>query len=116
MMAAIRKCDEFTFLGGAFLVLARSNRIAIFGAVLLASGNPEQAILASCALLLLRCFFGTKVWLNFVLVQIGLGQSKLVSFIEFDIHVIIRLAHWNRPIAGGWIPFAHESISFTHNA
>ena len=53
VLLSIGKYDVFTFLGGALLVLARSNWVAIIGAVLLASGNPEQAILATCALLLL---------------------------------------------------------------
>lgn len=53
VMLSIGKYDIFTFAGGVILVLARSNWMAGLGALVLASGNPEQAILASLSLLVL---------------------------------------------------------------
>ena len=53
VMLSIGKYDIFTFAGGVILVLARSNWLAGVGALVLASGNPEQAILASLSLLVL---------------------------------------------------------------
>jgi len=53
VMISIGKYDIFTFAGGLLLILARSNWAVVLGALLLASGNPEQAILASLSLLVL---------------------------------------------------------------
>lgn len=53
ILLSIGKYDVFTFLGGVILVLARHNWMAVFGAVLMASAHPEEAILASLALFVL---------------------------------------------------------------
>lgn len=53
MLVSIGMYDVFTIVGGLTLVLARSNWLALIGALVMASGNPEQAILASAALLVL---------------------------------------------------------------
>ena len=53
MMLSIGKYDIFAFAGGVIVVLARLNWVAGVGALVLASGNPEQAILASLSLLVL---------------------------------------------------------------
>lgn len=53
VLLSLGKYDVFTFIGAALLVLARSNGIAVIGAIIMASGNPEQAILGSLAFLVL---------------------------------------------------------------
>lgn len=53
VLLSLGKYDVLTFLGAALLVLARSNWMAAVGAVVMASGNPEQAVLGSIALAVL---------------------------------------------------------------
>lgn len=53
VLLSLGKYDVFTFMGAALLILARTNWIAALGAMIMASGNPEQAILGSLALILL---------------------------------------------------------------
>jgi hypothetical protein len=53
ILISLGKYDVFLYMGAILLILSRSNWTAIVGAVLLASGNPEQAIVASLSLLLI---------------------------------------------------------------
>lgn len=53
LFLSIGKYDVITYLGAVILALSRSLPAATFGALLMASGNPEQSIVASIALLVL---------------------------------------------------------------
>lgn len=53
LLISIGKYDVFTVLGGFVLVLARTRIVSAIGALIMVSGNPEQAIVASLAYLML---------------------------------------------------------------
>jgi hypothetical protein len=50
---SLGKYDVITFLGAVVFALSRSLPGALLGALIMASGNPEQAVVAAAALLLL---------------------------------------------------------------
>jgi len=89
VLISIGKYDIFTFGGGAILVLARSNWVASIGALLMASGNPEQALLVSISLLILTRLqtfktFRARAWialavslLSWIAVQFWFLRSDL---------------------------------------
>jgi len=53
LFVSIGKYDVITYLGAVILALSRSLPSATLGALIMASGNPEQSIVASFALLVL---------------------------------------------------------------
>jgi len=53
LFLSIGKYDAITYLGAVILALSRSIPAATFGALIMASGNPEQAVVAAVALLAL---------------------------------------------------------------
>lgn len=53
LFLSVGKYDIITFLGAVILALARSLPGGLLGALIMASGNPEQAVVAAAALLLL---------------------------------------------------------------
>ena len=53
LLVSIGKYDVITFVGAVIFALARTTPIAIFGAAVMASGNPEQAVVAALAVLAL---------------------------------------------------------------
>ena len=53
LFVSIGKYDVITYLGAVILALSRSFPAATLGALVIASGNPEQSIVASLALLIL---------------------------------------------------------------
>ena len=53
LFVSIGKYDVITYLGAVILALSRTLPAATLGALLMASGNPEQSIIASFALLVL---------------------------------------------------------------
>lgn len=63
LLISLGKYDVFTVLGGFILALARTRTGAAVGAVIMISGNPEQAIVASLALVVLT-FAADFRWLR----------------------------------------------------
>ena len=55
LFISIGKYDVVTFLGAVVLALGKTLPGSLAGAFIMASGNPEQAIVASVALLVLSC-------------------------------------------------------------
>ncbi len=97
LLVSIGKYDVITFLGAVIFALARTTPVAIFGVAVMASGNPEQAIVASVAVLALSgavefrhlraraviavCVTGITwgiVQLWFALSGVGVGRLELV--------------------------------------
>lgn len=109
LFVSIGKYDVITYLGSVILALSRSLPAATLGALVMASGNPEQSILASVALLVLS-FAGefrdlrrraaaaivatTLTWLMvqvwFIVSDMGVGRLQLLpEYFAESITVVI---------------------------
>jgi len=53
LFASIGKYDVITYLGAVVFALAKTAPVSIVGAIIMASGNPEQAVVAAVAVLVL---------------------------------------------------------------
>lgn len=72
MVGTVGKYDPLMFLGGVMLVLGRRGIVSYLGAVLMALGNPEQAIVACLCLLILTGIEEFKAWRRVALVSFAL--------------------------------------------
>jgi hypothetical protein len=75
MVGTVGKYDPLMFLGGVMLVLGRRAVVSYLGAVLMALGNPERAIVACICLLILTGIEECRAWRRVALVSFALTAA-----------------------------------------